>query len=658
MKLVVCALLAVSSTSIELTTRDRIDQAIVSAESMDLLGSETILKRLLGDELTPDEKVSVLYNLASLACKQERYEEALGYFNQISQDLLEETGKVSPLTALAITYNHAICLIKLAEKTISDRSIDPYLVEAKKCLLQAKLLFSQVGPKDSTSTMLTHAFEVIASLDEQSKQIAFLKLVQSQSKQELLSFGKNELQALFSELRHLENWPDIQLYITDLGYRYQYKVLHFFDRVLVFLHAPSSPEIAKVRDFLIESILSAQSEFRKALDDKQLEPLVHSVYGMIQCVDLVAAEGVNTDIDALLQMRVKAFDQPTSLQKKTEKFTRAYLDKKISATKGLEQDLLVRLRKEIQMGPYSAILAKQHEQFWRLLNKPIDESYSELLKIQTKQQFEALIARLEVEKRDAAVPDLQKAMKAKDAEGLILTSWYQASPKSMLRYVVSLLVPKVKQRGLGNELQLLQRYLGDYAKKHPQFLPAFEELSKKNTAFDQYLSLFWLYSMLQDDPKNIKELSEAIKQMLVMQQDLFYASTNAPNSLPLGWRLQQSIAKQRASHLDKSGVSKSVLVKLTQIFSKIDLFLRGAPSKDSSRQVSDLLQQALKLLEQEEKTPSPTVKPEKRDLSLQMKKMPLQLAPETSIRLLQEMENEDASLFEKPHSEKAGKKPW
>ena len=108
MKALVLVLLLWSSLQADTQPADTIDQALVYLEAGRPDLADELFTKLLAQNLTPDEKATVLFDMATLRALDGHTAEAIKLYDQInaSDQNLES----------AANYNRALCLLEVAKE--------------------------------------------------------------------------------------------------------------------------------------------------------------------------------------------------------------------------------------------------------------------------------------------------------------------------------------------------------------------------------------------------------------------------------------------------------------------------------------------------------------------------------------------------------------
>lgn len=639
-----------------LSVSDKIDQGITFAESGRSDIAENMLEKLLDQPLSEDEATTVYYNLATIYARGGQYQKALGFFERISMSQLTAISKKSPLTALSILYNQAVCLVKAAEQKHSDPAALRMINEAKSIADETKKLLSSTVSESITIGMLTLLYEEIASTKQKVRNAFFAEDVSVKSKPLFYEFALHEFHALFTSLATFQNsnGKTISLYVKDLGMQYGFKMKVLLKQTVEFLQQINQKSDGVQVQFLQKQFHTLENQFFDAMRDGDLEKALQSTYAMIVLLNVCDAKDETDAIQRLLLMRQTVQLEFVQYKDPVDQLVKEYIKDAIEAREGVQQALLKRLLEEISRVPLSVQSALYDSAFFPLLMQPLDSSFTELLneKEPAAIVFQATIARLEAEGKEGAVSLLQQAQSSTNNKLLIFKSWFAANPAQALSTWSGALAQEIKMGSTQLQFDEFLDFFRAYVKIDPKFADMYEHLKNEDDRFDKYITLFTFHAMLQDD------LAAKIQSAISMQQDILKAFSYAPKSVFWSWNIQKSLVEQFKGLVVKLKTPESTAKKLNTLFGKILLLLSAEPTTASSEKVAQLLTEALKLLQQ------PEIKQEREEqrtpveLTEEMRKKSLNLSPDTSIRLLQMMEQDDADLFTTPQKEKIGARPW
>jgi Mg-chelatase subunit ChlD len=665
-----------------------IDQALVFAEASRQDIAEDFLQKLLAQALTVDERVTVLYDLATLHAKQADFERALQVFNQISDRALERTKKVSPILYTSIFYNFGVTLVQYVQAQMASGSsasdLFTYLKQAEDKAVKVKMVLKEAlalaDVTDLSFSQLTFLYETIVKTKRELDRLDFLQNMQKIGKHELLKMGISELEVFFQELLALKSEKDVPsayigAYMANFQMAARFKIRLFVDQVVLLLQAPTTEVSTRMRAHLAHSILSSDANIRQAFKQNDLEHLLQSLFLLINQIEAVRLEGMRDDILGLLMLRKATCERVQRAPefffsfwqealRDQEAFVFAYIALKREHEKGIKKTLLSSLLSRLQEGKDPCQHIEEDILFFKYSQMPFSNLYPMLF--QKDANFSYILDKLDItiayakqkdesyEKYEQAKSYLQDAEKAEDARFYILKSWYLIEPDMALLYLSYYLREEVRRTIPQKDVSFLRKLLEDFSKENPQFEQIAEHLQEKKEyltvedRFDLYLTLFWLTEMLQKENFSIKTIAQRIDAAIIMQQDVTVSFTRAPGQVLWGWYLQKGLVENVLHLISKSEMDNQVATKIAKLLSDAILLLETVPGSATSQNIERLLLEAKKYLEQEEESKAKEAEapPTKaKELTLELKQQTLTLPPETSVRLLQELERDDRELF-------------
>ncbi|MBS0654489.1 MAG: hypothetical protein JSR46_01820 [Verrucomicrobia bacterium] len=257
---------------------DKIDQAIVIAATgrMDLATIE--LRRLLQGGLTSEEQATVLYNLASLYARDDKYEEALDTIGKVWPDHFGVAVRTSPLLAVCITYDRALFAVQVVKDKMQAQNEDlsqleelKYVLDrAKEALLQGLSLINSVSSavRDEAPTVsaMIHMLEELAKQKQKLAQALFTYHVKQLNKEELINEFSLFLYDGYMELSTLLAFKASTSYVEAFkGQFRRFKVYN--DQLLLLLRAPGAPLQVEILHYFAEQIEALQTALNRAGDD-------------------------------------------------------------------------------------------------------------------------------------------------------------------------------------------------------------------------------------------------------------------------------------------------------------------------------------------------------------------------------------------------------
>lgn len=614
-----------------LTVGERLDQALQFSEGGRSDIAQSMLEKMADETLTLDERATVLYNLATIHMHLGQYNEALSVFSQIEPAELASVATASPLVALSIQYNRAVCRVLQARQNLLDPGLFLSLDEAELYARFASALIQKGMNEPITVGMLLHLFEEIAAVRDEAQHLQFSHGVLLLEPGPFVVLATDEMKALFENAQAWQHEPAsrVSLYIEDMRILQEYRVRALVSRAADLLQ--KKPGAA----FLKPEFEAAFSDCSKAFSEKNLSDLLRSAYRLLLLFQSLAAEDVST----VLKMRVDAIQRFPEYIAETEHYIFSLLEQYTP------QNLVVRQIVEMKRVPVTLKSAQYDLAFWNLFSQPLEVGFQRLLSINpTALAFHAVESRLEVEDKGEAAAVLKQARQLDNPRPLILKSWFLAYPEQALSYWAGALSQEYKQQGAGGDLTGFLALFREYVKNHEEFTRSLQRLTAPASRFDTYMNLFWLHTMLKEG------LIDRVQNAKIIQQDIQEAFRYAPSSVSWIWEAQKQIADQFFSALEKAGFDEKKAAQLHAIFVRIQGLLKLDPTSARSSKVLELLDEALKILQAESVSPAPQkAEPddaESKEIQEQLKKKFLNLSPETSIRLLQMMEQDDARLFD------------
>lgn len=632
-------LLLWSSLEADTTPGDTIDQALVYIEAGRPDVADELFAKLLTQNLTPDEKATVLFDMATIRALGGRTAEAIKLYDQVntSDQNLES----------AANYNRALCLLEVAKEKEDSQAIE-MATEAIKAVKPSLLI---------SKTMLAEAYGALASIALKLKTQNFEAKLHSMSKQELLNSFLAYQRKEFLTLAQAFGEEGVSLYIDNYKDANQYKMQLYIDRIIQFLEAPAIAEVVQLRDFFIEKLLSLEASSERA---ESLDSLLSGLYAMMQTSYLIQKTAQGDIALPLLEERVqvaaeKRFSSKASQRfwdaevKNTEDFAREYLHHVQKALSDpFEAALVQRLSTHIEKSqdPDADLL------YWQRLSSHMNTLYAQLIENKDPHLLKAGVDRLsayqEVHKNvERALDLLSRADRASNYRQALIESWFLLYPRSAMSYYADWLQKQIEQGHVVPED--MREFTGLLARLPPKTLPisTVQELLRTHLT----ATLFWLKWYLSSEDATVQNI------VLRLDAALYYQYLIPERTFEeLG--LQKLSVKKIDELVSKSTIAKALKNELHSIFTQCVRVL------GQGGDISSLLIKAKMLLQKEEAAPvtAPNMArqttQEKSNLAMQMQKKTLHLSGETSIRLLQEMEREDASLFEKKSLQPEGARPW
>jgi len=654
-----------------------IDQALVFAQSLRQDIAEDLLRKLLAKKLTVDERVAVLYDLATLYAKDGNCMRALEFFDQILAQDLQRTKKISATLYASILYNRSVCYVKLSQASINENQttdVAHFLDKAEKGANKIQDALLKALDTEISYSRLAYLYEAIFVTKQANKRLEFLHEMQKEGKQELLQVGIVELEDLMQKLFMLQDVEDPSAtypYIANFSMAHGYKIRLFVDQIVLFLQAPSSTVSAKMRSFLVDAVLSTKEAIFVAIAKNDLEKLLESIFLLIEQVKLIRFEGTQKDIEGILLLRKETCELRKNAKESFWKnalsvqdaFIRAYIELKIAHTNVQESVYLTQLVERLAKERAPCTNYEADILFWKYIQMPFSRLYPMLFHkeadfsyVLDKLSAAIQIAKLQdapYEKFEEAKNTVEKGMHGEDRRFYIIASWYAIDPKNALLFLSYYIRQEIKGRLSEEDVSFLVKLLDEFSQdafasvqKHLREKKAFVTESDR---FDLYVTLVWLTGMLQDDDASVQAIAQRVDAAIVLQQDATVAFTKAPDVVTWVWYLQHSLVEKIADVVKKSTLDKVLAKKIATLLEEAMEYLELAPNRSSSKNVQKILLDIKKLLESEAQSQAKEEQKEPpkkaRELELEMKKRTLNVSKESSVRLLQELELDDRKLF-------------
>jgi hypothetical protein len=623
---------------------DKIDQAVVYIEAGRGDVAEGLLRKLLNEDLSPDERATVLFDIATLRVFDGQRAAALELYDQI--DTSNET------LISSVNYNRALCLLEMAKEK-QDREL----------AIRAKVSLNQVKESALVSkSMLTGAYEAFFSVLDMIQKTEMLAAVEKQNKNDLLQDFFEYQQTQFLMLLELLGQDDTLLYVANYKDQNQFLLQAYIDRIILYLQAPAKQDSVLFQEFFTTQFLSLKDTFVNA---QGVELILHTLYQMMQNSYLVLQNTLQEDIAGALDVRMNVFLQ----QHYATKLTRAFWDNQVKSTFSFTMSYLDQKLQSID-DPIKAALLRAlishlekskdplaDYRYWQLISNPISRIFSQLFEENDPLLLQAALDRLsayqEVHKNvQRSLDILSRADLSGNYRKAVFESWFLLYPNLALSFYADWIQKQLElKRDVNEDIELFTNLLSRFIPKAVPLDVLTEALRKKDIPI--YFWLKWFLSSSQAEVSNIISKIDAA----------IYYQYMTPGRNSWQQLLKTVAIKQIDQLVEKSAIVQPLKSKLRK------LFLRGIDLANQRGDISVPLLEAKRLLQKEElekasskttnqASASPKMAPEKSDLSLQLQKKTLHLSGETSIRLLQEMEREDAKLFEKQTQKSVGPKPW
>lgn len=695
-------------------------------------------QRLLQTALTPIEKASVLYNSAVIFASSDRFWEGLLALNQIDDDMFSKVLAASPLKAVQIAYNGALCSVNFAKsqmqkfaasKTFTQHDLDAFSEALSSAKHYSKIL-DELSQKKVIGDLVLSSFIGRIALQEDIANLSY-KLAELQQRLSLELLDKTALldelggllqQQFYSVLTlYLANNVDrshIGLYMKAYSETEGKSIFFCIDRLLVFLQAPAKKKVAGMRTFLTSQIEQERSRLQKAVYDADLVGALCALDQLSALVLLVQAEPLKTEIAALLDMRIRiamefllAQDIPKKAlvwQRQWEAmqlFTSAFLAKKASLSDEMNASLITLLQKRLLLeqtrlpGPERVA---DDAFYWKVLSEPENTTYVSLATAlhaaaTADQQLVAktvgaLLDRVGVLQVEEAIVPLKKMLQTDSALLMfqdLVESWVYVDPKSAFSFILGLLsdecsflhlYPGSESFTAKTDYHLLMRLLSVLLKTEDNRVIAlvYDDLMQRGHWFSDQekseldffaisLQLAWLKELFTGHVDTLEGITNAVdfglefqkKTMLLLR---FAQKPEFQELLDLLSQMQEKCVSTIQDGLHKLSAKgpkiKQVIALIADAQRQV---IRQNKELASMQAVLNDLEQASKILhsmKSESKAESQASTSSQAPQPSPLQKQALKLSPELSIRLLQEMQQQDKSLQTQNIPQVSGLKPW
>lgn len=467
--------------------------------------------------------------------------------------------------------------------------------------------------------------------------------------------------------------------------------------------------------FLAKELVILQDMLEKSFVNNTPLTALSALNQLASIVLVIQAEVSNSDVQALLNARVEVAMQlalavpkgPLSQfwqneMKLKAAFIQRYLKQKIAAADAKEAALLTLLQKKIAPQTFSADQAANDAEYWKILSQPENKTFKDLAvelheaseidyTLLTK-TIKALIDRLTVQKHEAAKALLVSMLSTKSDILLFQASieaWFYVAPLDALSFMFGLCRDEINTLYANptfdsftarTDYHLIMRLISLSLKNDALMTVVYNDLLKKVfwfTAkdkkdldfFTMSLELNWFKQQLTAKTEHLEEITNAVDfgvdfQKKTMSLLRFSQQSNFQVQLDLLSQMQQQLIQQVNSGLNSLATKGPKIKQVLSIIADAHRHVQLQNKELASMQaVQNDLEEASRILHsiqsqsqsesQASKSSSSTS-----NTSQEMQKKTLKLAPELSIRLLQEMEQDDKSLKTQNIPQVSGKRPW
>ncbi len=700
-----------------------------------------LLQKVLQTKLTSVEKAGVLYNIAVVFARGDRYWEAMTALNQIDDAMFDKVLEITPIEAVQIAYNGALCSVAFAKNQIGQ--------------LASGNSYTQ-NDLDHISQALASAIQYNTKLDELFKNKALLDIprepflarigveeeianitVSLKKLQERLSVERLDKTALLEELGaslqeqffsllgiYLSESFDEQavgLYMQAQQQKSFTKISLAIDRLLQFLQAPGKKKTVSMQLFLQEEIQKLQEQLRSSFVSTNIVEALSTLDELSSMVLLVQAEVAKREIVALLDGRTEVAMEYL-LAKRSQKllsfwqdqwqvreqFVLRFLTKKASTLLEPDSKLVLLLQKKIdaeQNKAPSVQVTVDDAFYWKILSQKENKTYLDLAMslhgiakvdyVVLKKIVNALLDRVDVLQQEEAKAPLIDMLTMQSPLLLFqdaVESWFYVDSKAALSFMFDTLIAECSQLQLNptmdsflarTDYHLVMHLVGILIKEGDlvDVAEVYDDLMKKISWFStrekkdfdfftMNLQLSWLKEKLVGQTKNLEGITAAVDfavefQKKTMSLVRYSKDTSFQQTLNLLSQMQQQLTHKVADALDKLDTKGPKIKQVITLVAQAEENTKRQNKELASMQaVLNDLQKASEILhsmksKSEDESESSKASPQlEGGASEQMEKQALKLAPELSIRLLQEMERQDKSLKTQNIPQASGLRPW
>ncbi len=654
--------------------------------------------KMLQGEIAPVERATLLYDISVLLARQNRYWDALIALNQIDDTLYQSVEKSSPQLAVQIAYNGAVYALDYVKLELSrlangEKYSDELLQHITEGIEFAKSSLTKMP--QSLDFQKLEIEEGIRNSEEAVRFYSSLVSLHSLDKGALLDTLGSMLLELFSHLVDIDTAEGLTaensaLYMQKYRKEKVERILFCLMRVDSFLQAPAKKDVFMMHDFLRKELLELRGELLDVFDKKNLQGALHILYRLSSLVLLLQEEVENRDITFILEERVDIATEH-SLQNKLysfwgeeysfwQHFSRRYLERK----KGLSDPFTAKLIESLE----SRLETSQPLiHYWKILSQPEDTTFQELATL--------LHAREDIQIAHIVDPlrDRLKALDIPRAENElaemnppyfdhVLISWFYVNPQKALNFLLSLLSDEIAalqtnptfDRSIASaDYKLLLHILSLFVKKGcladvqsdlQKNEPWFSQKERRDIDFFRMsLELGWLKEILTNEREDLKGITEAVDFGVDLQKKtmslLRYSQEKGfSDDLALLARMQEKVIQEVATSLATLPTKGPKIKKVISLIDDAkDMVLEETKELSSMQKVLDDLEEASKILHSLQ-SESDKSKNNEEQASKELTQQSLKLNPDLSIRLLQQMEQQDKSLKTQNIPQVTGKRPW
>lgn len=574
----------------------------------------------------------------------------------------------------------------------------------------------------SSFTSRTQLQEDIANLSSKQSSFQQLFTLEQLDKSSLLNDLGGRLQQQFFALLHLYMAGNIDelhlgLYMQayaeqDLGF-----ILFALDRLMLYLQAPAKAPVAGMHAFFEAELLKQKNALQEAFKQQNPANALSALDMLLASVLLIEAQTLETECTVLLELRIQLAMQCMLAQNEPKlgafwqsqwqqigQFFERFLAKKAALSAEPAASLLALLQKRLRLASLAVAEAADDALYWKILSQPENTTYMDLVGMlhaadsverdSIRKVVQALIDRIEVLGFTDAKPLLIK-MLATDSPLLLfqdaVTSWMYVDPKAAFSFMLGRLVdecaslhmmPESDSFTARTDYHLVMHMLELYLKNNNNKVVAgayeslmqrvhwFTDKEKKELDFFAIsLQLSWLKEIITGQTDSLQGITQAVDfgvefQKKTMALLRYMLEPNFQSLVDTLTEMQQLLIQNVAKALQKR---KDKGPKIKQVISLVADAQKEVKSQNrqlaSMQAVLNSLEQASKILhsmqsesQEESQSSGSSQEPESHQELKQMQA--IKLAPELSIRLLQEMQQQDKGLQTQSLPQTTGARPW
>lgn len=677
-------------------------------------------RALLQLKPTNQERANALYNIAVLLLDSEHYLEAIHTLNQIDDGLFDDVLAQSPLTALQIVYAGAYSSITFAKHSLQKMADESEynesdLVATGDALSSAQHYSQKIDALSKQKVIKDVVLTEFSAAEKMNEELAELliayktylsryKLQQLDKSQLLDTLGASVGEQFMSvlELYLASNFDDeaASLYMQVYAKDYFPQLEFGFSHLTGYLQAK-----AAMHGFFVEAITEAVGELKDAYFTGTAGDALKSLSRLSLLVLLVQKEVVQGLLDGRITafMNAQIFAGVPKLAafwrdewQRRNQFAINTLQSQAKGLDGLQQGLVLVLEKRLQRATmaqtevdlfyWNVLSQDEGKTFLRLASRLHGASTVDLVLLQDT--LSPLLERLTLQSSKPAVAVLSKCVDEESPLILfqnIMESWFLVRPQEALGFLLGLVQDECSALHVSLEadsftartdyhllVHLLSSYLSE--KSEAIYSQVFSDFSAKTSWFTDEkrqeldffslsLELGWFKEALLGETSTLQGITHAVdlgvdfqkKTMMLLR---FQKSPNFAQFLTLATTMQSHLVATIGSGLDALPKKGPKIEEVIRLIADSKSKLPSQTKELASMQaVQDNLEKASKILHslssQSEADTSKTAPAKPQNVPQALK-----LSPDRSIRLLQEMEQEDKSLKKQSIPQVSGARPW